>query len=682
MAFEDEIVVASNHDPIADWFVTPRWLITYCVLSALLALIYPAFLLLLSAVLVFWLAAYSARRDPPPLRLPFDANMIDESLTRETAEEKRLMGLRWTNKTYRVSPADGVMFMGHERGKPNAQEIWLTMADLLRHAALVGTTGSGKTEVLLSWYVHAVLHSSGDIYMDGKADVRLPFIYWCLARRWGREEDVYFVNLLTGSEDKHQQIIDNTHRKTRSNTVNLFGTASPTFIIQLVESMLPQAGSEGAMWQESAKSLIEGLINALCHKRARGELLLSQQSLKEYLPLPNLVALYNEALKNNWHKEGYMSLESYLANLPGFQLALREQPEKWDADAFKQHGFRSMQFLKTLALFTETYGHVFPEDSGDIVMQDILHNQRLLCVMIPSTELSRGETTTLGNLFINMLRMNVSRDLGSDIEGMAEDVLLAEAKKARFPFLVQADELGQYFAPGLDTLMAQMRSLKYSGEISTQDIPGLERSAKSETASVLGNTRLKYCLSIEDPGKTFEVFRDVMGQGAVAEVSQIQDKSGMFSSAGQVSDTYHVKDKDRITMRELRGMAEGEGVMSLEDRLVRSRAFYIPDEEKISKTLSVRINRFVEVLPPTTKTVMEIYPALIERKPLPFDSRISGISTLWEGLEKIHAMRKYVPPEEIGICLFEYAAEFFAQMEAMDAPCYAQEPEEEFHSLL
>ena len=115
MAFEDEIILASNHDPIADWFVTPRWLITYCVLSALLALIYPAFLLLLSAILVFWLAAYSARRDPPPLRLPFDAEMIDESLTRETAEEKRLMGLRWTNKTYRVSPADGVMFMGHER---------------------------------------------------------------------------------------------------------------------------------------------------------------------------------------------------------------------------------------------------------------------------------------------------------------------------------------------------------------------------------------------------------------------------------------------------------------------------------------------------------------------------------------------------------------------------------------
>lgn len=122
----------------------------------------------------------------------------------------------------------------------------------------------------------------------------------------------------------------------------------------------------------------------------------------------------------------------------------------------------------------------------------------------------------------------------------------------------------------------------------------------------------------------------------------------MFSSAGQVSDTYHVKDKDRITIRELRGMAEGEGVMSLEDRLVRSRAFYIPDDEKISKTLSVRINRFIEVLPPTTKTVMEIYPALIERKPL----------------------------------LFEYSAEFFAQMEAMDSPCYAQEPEEEFYSLL
>ncbi|VCX09572.1 hypothetical protein BANRA_05525 [Klebsiella pneumoniae] len=70
----------------------------------------------------------------------------------------------------------------------------------------------------------------------------------------------------------------------------------------------------------------------------------------------------------------------------------------------------SRQFLKTLSLFNETYGHVFPEDSGDIRMDDIFHNDRILIVMIPSLELSRGEAATLGRLYVTLQRMTISKD--------------------------------------------------------------------------------------------------------------------------------------------------------------------------------------------------------------------------------------------------------------------------------
>nr|BCD83452.1 hypothetical protein [Klebsiella variicola] len=59
----------------------------------------------------------------------------------------------------------------------------------------------------------------------------------------------------------------------QSNSVNLFSVAPPTFIIQLMESMLPQVGGDSAQWQDTAKAMMSALINALCYKRARGELL-------------------------------------------------------------------------------------------------------------------------------------------------------------------------------------------------------------------------------------------------------------------------------------------------------------------------------------------------------------------------------------------------------------------------
>nr|WP_236745194.1 hypothetical protein [Klebsiella variicola] len=95
--------------------------------------------------------------------------------------------------------------------------------------------------------------------------------------------------------------------------------------------------------------MMSALINALCYKRARGELLLSQRTIQKNMSLPAMAALYVEAKKNGWHSEGYAALESYLENTPGFLLANAEYPETWEARAFEQHNYMSRQFLKTLS---------------------------------------------------------------------------------------------------------------------------------------------------------------------------------------------------------------------------------------------------------------------------------------------------------------------------------------------
>ncbi len=60
-------------------------------------------------------------------------------------------------------------------------------------------------------------------------------------------------------------------------------------------------------------------------------------------------------------------------------------------------------------------------------MDDIFHNDRILIVMIPSLELSRGEAATLGRLYVTLQRMTISKDRATSWKGK-EEVLLTHAE--------------------------------------------------------------------------------------------------------------------------------------------------------------------------------------------------------------------------------------------------------------
>ncbi len=90
----------------------------------------------------------------------------------------------------------------------------------------------------------------------------------------------------------------------------------------------------------------------------------------------------------------------------------------------------SRQFLKTPLLFNETYGHVFREDSGDIRMDDIFHNDRILIVAITSAlELSRGEAPRLAVLCrCTLQRMIIVRTSGYQLEGEKEEITCSRSR--------------------------------------------------------------------------------------------------------------------------------------------------------------------------------------------------------------------------------------------------------------
>ena len=119
----------------------------------------------------------------------------------------------------------GILFLGNEKG--SGDELWLSGKDAGTHMLFLGTTGAGKTEGLKSIVSNALSWGSGFIYIDGKADTDLWASIYALARRFGRDDDLFVLNYLTGNSDLGAV----------SNTINPFTTGSSAYLTNLLVSL-------------------------------------------------------------------------------------------------------------------------------------------------------------------------------------------------------------------------------------------------------------------------------------------------------------------------------------------------------------------------------------------------------------------------------------------------------------
>lgn len=585
--------------------------------SLIFGVVWPSTLLLSLPFNIILLVAFSDQRFRLPLRIPMDVGGFDISTERE--ESWNIPFLKLNLPKIIVGKAKGVLCLGTGRGRDLGKELWLESSDALRHMQIMATTGGGKTETLYSLYLNALCWARGCCISDGKAQIDLAVATWSMARRFGQEDDWHVLNFITGNDDRFKKLMIGDKSRPQSNSTNPFAYGSPTFIIQLMESLLPAGNGSDEGWKDKARAMMNALIYALCYKRARDNIMLTQAVIQSYLPLIKFVGLYREALEEGWHEEGYKPMENYLANLAGFDMKLINRPGEWSQGALDQHGYLIQQFTRMLSMFNDTYGHVFPKNGGDIDMQDILHNDRTLVVLIPALELSDNEAATLGKLYISDIRMNIAKDLGNKIEGSPEHTLTVKKFASKFPFMLICDEVGYYFAPGLEKLAAQMRSLKYMLVILAQDLQAMMRHGK-EVHSVNANLGTKQFMKTEDTEDTLKMIRAVGGTGQYAE-QRTMSRTGM--GGYEDVDRVEFRDRDNIQLDELKALKEGQGIIVFEDRQVRSSSIYIPDNEKISK-LNVKINRYVPLRRPDFSDLCNEVPAAARRRPVSQD-RVSNI---------------------------------------------------------
>lgn len=501
--------------------------------------------------------------------------------------------------------ARGISYFGNDR-KTN-QELWFTNDDLRTHALIFGSTGSGKTEALVSLAYNALIQASGFIYVDGKGDNSLYAKIFSMVRSMGREDDLLLINFMTGARD----IIGPQERRL-SNTLNPFCQGSSSMLTQLVVSLMGSSSnqsSDGDMWKGRAITFVEALMKLLVYMRDEGAILLDANTIRNYFGLERLEAIVIDKVFPRDEQESINietvpklvtdPIRNYLHNLPGYN---KEKKGKQVSQVLEQHGFITMQLVRTFSSLADTYGHIIRTNLAEVDFKDVVLNRRILVVLLPALEKSPDELSNLGKVIVSSLKAMMAAGLGDQVEGDYRDVIERKPTNAPTPYMCILDEYGYYAVQGFAVVPAQARSLGFSAIFAGQDLPAFQKASKEEAASIGANTNIKICMKLEDPTETWDFFTKTAGEAYVTKVDSFQTKDTSVANSYMDTKSSSFEKRARIDLLDLKEQTEGEAHIFFKSKIVRARMFYA--NPKPVKQL--KLNQFLKVEPPPDDYLMKL----------------------------------------------------------------------------
>ena len=471
----------------------------------------------------------------------------------------------------RSGKPEGILYLGNTKGNKNG-EIWFTNDDIRTHFLYLGTTGAGKTEGLKSLVSNALCWGSGFVYIDGKADTDLWSSISSLCKRFGRDDDLLVLNYMTGNKDG----------ASASNTLNPFSSGSASYLCNMLESLMPEAGGDNAMWKERAVALLRTIMPALTWLRDNMDQPMSISTIRKAIDFSSVIKLArNEALPPKIRE----SIQGYLDTLPGYVDAAfddngKEKPMGPDVPQsdpqvpMQQHGYLTMQFTRSLQSLADDYSYIFEPEHADIDMVDVVLNRRILVVLLPALEKSGDETANLGKIIASTLKGMMGTTLGADVEGETTKVIENKPTNSSTPFMTVFDEVGYYVTDGMAVMAAQARSLGFSLVYAAQDLAALEKRVKEEARSITANCNIKIFGKLSDPTVTKDFFEKTLGKAIVTQVGGYTMTPGSLSGGFETQDSASITFYDKIDYGSAQEFKEGQAALAYSNVVDEIQVYY------------------------------------------------------------------------------------------------------------
>ena len=523
-------------------------------------------------VLFFVLRCVTASRERLPFRMPIGLSGVDRG--------DPLPGRRGYAKP------EGIFFLGNRL--QSKEELWLKAKDILTHTLLFGTTGSGKTETLVSLSYNALATGSGLFYIDPKASPKLAVQIWQMARFLGRDDDFRVLNYGTSGKVKGKS------PRRLSNTNNPFTFGSAEALTQLLVSLMPSSEGGNQIFADKAQALISGVMYALVDLRDKGLIKLSTSTIRDHLALEVCVRLarnpdLDDAARKSIHAA--LTTSGWLA-----EKGDDEQPESFA----EQFGYAQSYFGKALSSLTDTYSHIYGAEDGEVDFADAIMQRRILVVLLPSLEKSPAELASLGKISLSAIRNACAVGLGSHVEGDAADVLEALPTDAIGigPYLCIVDEYAAIVTPGFEVVLTQGRGLGIAAIVASQDYAGILEADKKGAQQMVANTSVKVFMKMQDAEKTWELIRGQAGQTTVIRstgFSVDRERGGAYADTLSTS----VDREDRVELRDLQEQIEGEAHFVFSGQIVRGDMFFANPS---LKNAQLRVPQFLQLGMESTPT--------------------------------------------------------------------------------
>jgi intracellular multiplication protein IcmO len=549
------------------------------VCMAVATLLIPGLIDVLLAYGIFIFLVCIFQKPKLPFRMPLRSKLPDYNDLQPGSEKP--------------NTARGIAFFGNERGTD--KELWFSNDDMRTHALIFGSTGSGKTEALVSIAFNAFIQGSGVIYVDGKGDTSLFAKMFAMARKMGREDDLLLINFMTGARD-----IIGPQKSRISNTMNPFSRGSSSMLSELVVSLMDASGGsgDGDMWKGRAIAFVQALMKILVYMRDQGHILLDANSIRNYFLLPKLESMVIDA--EFPINESYSvpikdipelviePIKNYVINLPGYD---KNKKHKQGSEVLEQHGFITMQLTRVFSSLADTYGHILRTNIAEVDFKDVVLNRRILVVLLPALEKSPEELANLGKLVVASLKAMMAAGLGEEVEGTYQEVIERKPTNAPTPFLCILDEYGYYAVPGFAVVPAQARSLGFSAIFAGQDLPAFQKASKEEAASIGANTNIKICMKLEDPTETWEFFQKTASETYVTQTGGFQTNANSLTNSYLDSKSAQVERRQRIELLDLKDQDPGEAHIFFKSSIVRARLFFA-NPPKVAR---LKLNQLLKV---------------------------------------------------------------------------------------
>ena len=252
------------------------------------------------------------------------------------------------------------------------------------------------------------------------------------------------------------------------------------------------------------------------------------------------------------------------------------------------------QRAMALGSLADDFGHIFCTPIGEVDMEDIVLNRRILVVLLPALQKAPEEMQNCGRIVVALLKMMMGNVAGSELVGNKQGLVDAKSTNSVSPFIVIMDEAGYYMVKGIDVMMAQARSLGFMMVIAGQDMAAMQYISPQIAETAAANSRLTIAGATEDAHRTWQFLKRKFSTARVPVVTGQRLESGLMGQRLVDRPDVSFVEKDRIRIDELQKLSVGEFYYLMESRLVRANSFYT--REYWSERISV--NKFLIIRGP------------------------------------------------------------------------------------